>query len=150
MRSLSVAKATLQSQMSVCLSVSPLPKPLSLSELLLSTIEPINHHAYRPSSLSTIKPINFSSSFATFKPFGLFFWRLPLTLLYGLKVDYPNSFYEILMKSSPTLIIPDKWQIDWWAAFYFDKLFWSLIELIRIDNIHCSAKNKLSLFNCKS
>ena len=39
---------------------------------------PIDHHAYpikqsyRPSSLLTIEPINLSSSFETFKPFGLF------------------------------------------------------------------------------
>ena len=39
----SVAKATLESQMSVCLSVSLLQKPLSLSELLLSAIEPFDH-----------------------------------------------------------------------------------------------------------
>ena len=52
-------KATLESQMSFCLSICPVSKPLSLSELLLSTIEPINHQAYgayRPLSLSTIEP----------------------------------------------------------------------------------------------
>ena len=38
----------------------------------LSTIKPINHQAYRPSSLSPIEPINLWSSLATFKPFGLF------------------------------------------------------------------------------
>ena len=54
----SVAKATLQSQMSVRLSVWLSPKPLSLSELLLSTIEPICHQAYWPSSPLTIKPID--------------------------------------------------------------------------------------------
>ena len=43
----SVAKATLQSQMSVRLSVRLSQKPLSLSELLLSTIEPIDHQAYQ-------------------------------------------------------------------------------------------------------
>ena len=37
----SVAKVTLESQMSVRLSVCPSQKPLSLSELLLSAIEPI-------------------------------------------------------------------------------------------------------------
>ena len=46
----SVAKATLQSQMSVrlsiCLSVCLSQKPLSLSELCLLTIKPINHRAY--------------------------------------------------------------------------------------------------------
>ena len=50
----------------VCLSVSPSSKPLSLSELLLSTIEPINHRAYRaywPSSLLTINPINLLACF---------------------------------------------------------------------------------------
>ena len=54
-----------------------------------STIMPINHQAYWPSSLSNIKPIDYRahwplspltiepidlwSSFATFKPFGLFY-----------------------------------------------------------------------------
>ena len=54
----SVAKATLESQTSVCLSVRPSQKPLSLSELLLSAIEPIDHRANQPLSLSTIQPIN--------------------------------------------------------------------------------------------
>ena len=44
----SVAKATLQSQMSIRLSVRQSQKPLSLSETLLSTIQPINHQAYQP------------------------------------------------------------------------------------------------------
>ena len=35
-----------------------LPKPLSLSELLLLTIKPMDHQAYGPSSLTTIKPID--------------------------------------------------------------------------------------------
>ena len=38
----------------------------------LSTIKPIDHWAYQPLTLSTIKPIDLWSSFATFKPFGLF------------------------------------------------------------------------------
>ena len=95
----SVVKATLQLQMSFCLSVrnqNPSASqncsywPLSLSTiepidhwacwpLNLLTIGPSNHQAYRPSSLSTIKPINhwpfapidLWSSFATFKPFSL-------------------------------------------------------------------------------
>ena len=50
----SVAKATLQLQMSVYLS----QKPLSLSELLLLAIEPIDHQAYQPLSLSAIEPID--------------------------------------------------------------------------------------------
>ena len=58
----SVVKATLESQMSVCLSVSPSvrqsSKPLSLSKLLISTKEPIDHRAYRSLSLLTIKPID--------------------------------------------------------------------------------------------
>ena len=53
-----VAKATLQLQMSVCLYVRPSQKPLSLSELLLSTTETIDHRGYQPLSLSTIKPID--------------------------------------------------------------------------------------------
>ena len=96
----SVAKATLQSQMSVrlsvCLSVTEIPQPLRIALIdhrayqpsSLSTIEPFYHQAYRPSSLSTIKPIdhqayqpsspltikpiNLSSSLMTFKPFDLF------------------------------------------------------------------------------
>ena len=39
----SVVKVTLELQISVCLSVSLLQKPLSLSESLLLTIEPIDH-----------------------------------------------------------------------------------------------------------
>ena len=58
----SVAKATLESQMSICLSVCmsvhQSQKPHSLSELLPLTIEPIDNTAYRPSSLLTIKPID--------------------------------------------------------------------------------------------
>ena len=49
----SVAKATLQLQMSVCLSVclsvTETPQPLRIA--------PIDHQAYRPSSLLTIEPI---------------------------------------------------------------------------------------------
>ena len=54
----SVAKATLELQMSHRPSVCLSQKPLSLSELLVSTIKPIGHRAYQPLSLSTIKPIN--------------------------------------------------------------------------------------------
>ena len=62
-RIFSVAKATLESQMSVHLYIHLSQKPLSISEssyqaYLLSSISPINHRAYQPSSLSTIKPIN--------------------------------------------------------------------------------------------
>ena len=46
----SVVKATLESQMSVRPSVTETPQPLRIA--------PIDHQAYRPSSLSTIKPIN--------------------------------------------------------------------------------------------
>ena len=41
----------------VRLSVRQSQKPLSLSEMLLSAIEPIDHRAYRPSSLLTIKSL---------------------------------------------------------------------------------------------
>ena len=41
----------------------------------LSTIEPINHQADRPSCLSTFETIDLWSSFATFKPFGLFYFE---------------------------------------------------------------------------
>ena len=40
--------------------------------LPLLPIEPINHQAYQLLSLLPIEPINLWSSFATFKPFGLF------------------------------------------------------------------------------
>ena len=60
--------------MSVCQSVRQSQKPLSLSELLLSTIEPIDHQAYQPSSPLTIEPIDLWSSFTTFKPFDLLGW----------------------------------------------------------------------------
>ena len=46
----SVAKATLELQMSVCLSVKKTPQPLRIA--------PINHQAYQPSSLLTIEPID--------------------------------------------------------------------------------------------
>ena len=42
----------------VRLSVCQSQKPLSLSELPLSAIEPIVHQAYQPSRLSPIKPID--------------------------------------------------------------------------------------------
>ena len=76
----SVEKATLELQM----SITPLVRqsishqnPLtsqnhSHQPSCLLTIEPIDHQAYQPSSLSTIEPIDILSSFATFKPFGLF------------------------------------------------------------------------------
>ena len=58
--------------LSVCPSVSPSQKLLSLSELLLLTIEPIDHQAYWPSSLSTIEPIDhrayWPSSLSTIRP----------------------------------------------------------------------------------
>ena len=72
--SFSVAKATLDSRMSVYLSVCPsvrlsvteTPQPLRIAPighqayqpLSLSTNKPINQWAYQPSGLSTIKPIN--------------------------------------------------------------------------------------------
>ena len=75
-----------------------LEKPIWSQILSLSTIKPINHWAYRPSSLSTIKPIdhqayqpssqltikpiNLWSSFATFKPFGLFLCHTSTLLNY--------------------------------------------------------------------
>ena len=67
--------------MSVCLSVRVLPKSLRLSELLLSTIETIDHQAYQPSSLSTIEPIDHQayqpSSLLTFKPINHWaYWPL--------------------------------------------------------------------------
>ena len=86
----SIAKATLESQMSVSLS----QKPLSLRN------KPINHQAYWPSSLLTIEPINlFWSSFATFKPFELlsisnvtFFKQVPNFHLLGTDPNF--LFFE--------------------------------------------------------
>ena len=61
-KSLYIISRESDSRMSVCLSfrlsVCLLPKPLSLSDLLLSDIKPIDHQAYQPLSLSTIKPID--------------------------------------------------------------------------------------------
>ena len=64
----------------VCLSVTETTQPLRIAPIdhwtywpsSLLTIKPINHWAYWPLSLSTIMPIDLWSSFATFKPFGLF------------------------------------------------------------------------------
>ena len=106
----SVTKATLQSQMSVhlsaclsiCLSIRLSQKPLSISELLLSAIEPIDHQAYWPSSLSTIEPIDHRayrlSSLLTIKPIdhrayrpsslttsGLLSWLLSLSACFFFK-----------------------------------------------------------------
>ena len=66
-------------------------KPLSLSELLLSTIEPINHNAYWPLSLSTIKLINhwayWPLSLLTIEPINhLAYW--PPSLLTIKPIDY--------------------------------------------------------------
>ena len=60
----SVVKATLESQMSVCLYVClyvchrnpSASQNCSYLPLFLSAIEPINHRAYQPLSLSTIEP----------------------------------------------------------------------------------------------
>ena len=54
--------------------------------LSLLTIKPFDHQAYQPSSPLTIKPIHLRSFFATFKPFGL----LPLPL-------YFENFHQIKM-----------------------------------------------------
>jgi len=67
---------TLESQMSVCLSVchqTPLPlRIVQPSSLLSIELEPIDHWAYQPSSLLTIKPIDLQaywpSSLLTIKP----------------------------------------------------------------------------------
>ena len=64
--SFSVKKATLESQMSIHLSVTKTPKHLRIAPidhraywpLSLLTIEPIYHWAYQTSSLSTIESIN--------------------------------------------------------------------------------------------
>ena len=73
--SFSVAKATLESQMSVC---RLLQKPLSLSESLLSTIEPIGHYIYRLSDLLS----------RLLSHFGLFSW----SQLFMLEVIPPTPY----------------------------------------------------------
>ena len=88
----------------------------------LSTIEPVNHNPFWPSSLSyqvilsTIKPINFSSSFATSKPFGLFFWQASLRVLVGLVVGFEWSCSEqmvlALIWSSITSFLDNPWYRD--------------------------------------
>ena len=66
-------------------------KPLSLSELLLLTIEPIGPLAYQPSSLSTIEPINHQgnqpSSLLTIKPINHRAYQ-PLSLLTIKPIDH--------------------------------------------------------------
>ena len=105
----------------VCLS----QKPLSLSELFLSTIkpihhlaywpsslltiEPINHLAYQASSLMTIKHINLWSSFATFKPFGLFMINVPTNFFaYVQSVAYrwaPSSLHAVWRPAASEICI---------------------------------------------
>ena len=76
--SFSVAKATLELQLSVCLSICnrnpSASRNCSYRPSSLSTIEPIDHRAYQPSTLPTIKPIGIDhrayrpSSLSTIKP----------------------------------------------------------------------------------
>ena len=54
----SVAKATLESQMSVCPSVCPSVRPSVTETPQPLRIAPIVHQAYRPSSILTIKSID--------------------------------------------------------------------------------------------
>ena len=64
----SVAKATLESQMSVSPSIS-------LSSIAQNAyIEPIDHRAYQPSSLSTIEPID-HQAYQTLQHFDNFYKR---------------------------------------------------------------------------
>ena len=56
----------------------------------LSTIGPIDHQAYRPSSPLTTEPIDLRSSFATFKPFGLFLFQMFLELFFTPKKTPPK------------------------------------------------------------
>ena len=58
--------------------------------LSLSTIKPIDHWAYQSYCPSTIEPINLWSSFATFKPVGLFLVRS----------KYENSVLSLTYKNS--------------------------------------------------
>ena len=84
----------------VRLSVRLSQKPLSLSELLLSAIEPINHqayyhHAYQPLSLSTIEPINHRA----YRPSSLLTLAL-LSRLLSLSAcfeSFPYHYFKNLM-----------------------------------------------------
>ena len=119
---LSVAKATIQSQMSIRLSVTKTLQPLRIASiehqayqpLSLSTIIPVDHQAnpikrsYQPSSPLTIEPIDLSSPFATFKPFGLFInnqMKLALSYL-GLNMSSDPKLYKTIVQH----------QQCWWLA----------------------------------
>ena len=124
----SVAKATLESHMSVwaywslsLLTIKPIDH-WSYCSSSSSTIEPIDHRAYQPLSLSTIipidhqaypstiKPINLSSSFASFKPFGLFcrIWLHDVPLM---KQTLPYLSWQYSIEV--TLILPNSNLFDW-------------------------------------
>ena len=108
----SVAKATLESHMSVwaywslsLLTIKPIDHRAFCSSSS-STIVPIDHQAYP----STIKPINLSSSFASFKPFDLFcrIWLYDVPLM---KQTLPYLSWQYSIEV--TLILPNSNLFDW-------------------------------------
>ena len=92
----SVAKATLESQMSVCLSIRPsvhlsvteTPQHLRIAPSSLLTIKPIDYQAYQPSSLTTVKPVK------SIKPINhQAFWPLSLLTIKPINhwANWPSS-----------------------------------------------------------
>ena len=132
----SVAKATLQSQMSVCLSVRLKSKPLSLSELLLLTIESmdhqtIDHRAFRqywPLSLLTIKPNDHRAyrplSLSTIELIDHWAYR-PLSLLIIRPIDHRAYWPSSLSTIKPI----DHQAYNFWSSFTTFKPFGLLSSL---------------------
>ena len=125
--------------MPICLSVRPSSqKPLSLSELLLSTIEPINHRAYWPLSLSTIKPIDYQAyqqstpqplriapiDHQAYQPFSLLTIEPIAYRPWSLSIIEPIN-HQAYWPSSPLTTMP----IDLWSSFATFKPFGLLIVL---------------------
>ena len=99
-----------------------LPKPLSLSELLLSTIELIDHQAYWLSSLSPIKPINHRAhqpmSLLTIKPINhRAYWQSSLLIIEP--INLWSSFVTFKPFGLFYLLMPPHWNLceqrqDYW------------------------------------
>ena len=113
----------------VCPSVCQSPKPLSLSELILSTIEPIDHGAYQPSSPLTIESIDHQayrpSSLLTIKPIDYqAYWPLSLSNLEP--INY--QAYWAYRPSSLSTIKP----IDIWSSFTTFKPLCCMEDCVRV------------------
>ena len=127
----------------VCLTVCPSQEPLSLSELLLSTIEPIDHRAYQPSNLLTIEPINhqtyWPSSLLTIKPIN--HWaHWPLSLL-------TSGLLSQLLSLSACLIAPKtrnfgscltKWKLFQQGQKSLDAVEGETHKTYKTNNVHKS------------